>query len=198
MKTAFVNLGDLSNEMLSENWILVFGGMGSHSVERASHAVKPALENDFEVLFINPQEENIEQYLLQDPYRGYTFKGQSGTKLISISCFSELQNRPLGKLLALLMENLDSSKSQREGHQIRLLQLLPLSLRRKMTVATSKIHTIFRGLIFWKVVKGQIKKISDGIHPRKIIFCDDDSMTPAWHAAQIWEDAVVVSSWEAF
>ena len=196
MKVPCVELGSFSNEFLSENWVLVFGGMRLNSVDRAAKAVNLALEDNNQVVFFNPKDEELDKYLLTDFSQEYTSMGQIGTNLTTIDCFNKIQKRPLRKCADALKGSLDAPDSQQIGYRFIVLQILPLSFRRVMSAVVSKIHTLCRGFIYWRVVREQILKISGGIEPKTIIYCDDESTAPAWHSARIWGEANVKAYWE--
>tara|TARA_B100000902_G_C27304727_1_gene914785 strand:+ start:1520 stop:2116 length:597 start_codon:yes stop_codon:yes gene_type:complete len=196
MKPPCMELGSFSNEMLSEDWVLFFGGLELNSVGRAATAVKLALEKNYQVVFFNPKEEQIDSYLLMDFSQEYTSSGKPGTKFTTVDCFNEIQKKPLSKYADTLKGSLNGVESLQVGYQAIFLQTLPLSLRRAMSAVVSKIHTLCRGFIFWRVVKEQILKIAGGIEPKIIFYCGEDSIAPAWNAAQIWKDADVKAYWE--
>ena len=196
MKVPCIELGSLSHEMLSENWVLVFGGMRLNSLDRAAKTVKIALEESYQVVFFNPKEEQLDEYLLRDFSQEYNSMSFSEGNLMTIDCFNELERKPLRKCVVASKVGLDSYESQQGGDQAASIQILPVAVRRKVSNVLSKIHTLSRGFTYWRVVKDQVLKISEGIHPKIIIYFDEDSTAPAWHAAQIWADSEVKAYWE--
>jgi len=196
MKVPCMELGSFSNEMLSEDWVLVFGGMRLNSLDRAAKTVKIALEKNYQVVFFNPKEEQLDEYLLRDFSQQDNSMRQSVINLMTIDCFNELQKKPLKKCVVALRVGLDGFETRQVGDQATSLRILPVAVRRKLSSFLSKIHTISRGFTYWRVVKDQVLKISGGIHPKIIVYFDEDSTAPAWHAAQLWADSEVKAYWE--
>tara|TARA_Y100001970_G_scaffold254946_1_gene331191 strand:+ start:1050 stop:1646 length:597 start_codon:yes stop_codon:yes gene_type:complete len=198
MKPPCMELGSVSNEMLTQDWVLIFGGLELNSVAQAAEAVKVALEKNDQVVFFNPKEEQIDNYLSVDFSQEYKSYGNKGTKFTTIDCFNEFQEKPLSKYVDILNGSLNGVESPQVGYQSIFLQILPLSLRRVMSAVLSKVYKACLGFIFWGVVKEQILKISGGTQPKTILYCDEDSIAPAWNAGQIWKNAEVRACWEVF
>tara|TARA_Y100001970_G_scaffold254947_1_gene331197 strand:+ start:1050 stop:1646 length:597 start_codon:yes stop_codon:yes gene_type:complete len=196
MKPPCMELGSFSNEMLTQDWVLVFGGLELNSVAQAAKAVKVTLEKNDQVIFFNPQKEQIDRYLSMDFSQEYKSSGKPGTKFTTVDCFNEFQEKPLSKYVDTLNGSLDGVKSPQVDYQAIFLQILPLSLRRVMSAVVSNVYKACLGIIFWGVVKEQILKISEGRQPKTILYCDEDSIAPAWNAAQIWKNADVRACWE--
>ncbi len=54
-----------------------------------------------------------------------------------------------------------------------------------------KLDTATKGYLSWRLIAAEATSIASTVDPELIIYCDDHSLTTAWHLSNCWPDTTV-------
>jgi len=192
MAERVIALGDITEHLPSDPWIVVFGGVTRDGNRRARRAINAALQSDASVVWFDGFSER------------WGDREASGRVPIDPLV-------PDGKVVVV-----EYQRQERQHWMVRLLGGVPLEMAesrvatpgksrvpvltplRRLTQRTlrlvhrkvlRRLFLVFRGMVGWKVVRNEVLALSMSTSaPRRIVYADDFALTIGWHSARLWPE----------
>lgn len=153
-------------------WVLVFGGVTREGNRRARRNIERALEAGMDVVWFDGFEETFEGTDERVPLAAKPSEGR-----LTVIGYGDLDKRTWsGRLHGGPSPGAATASAWRRN------------LRR--------LGLLFRPWAGWKAIRSEVIALTGLPDPSQIIYCDDYSLTSAWHAARLWVSTPVSMSFD--
>ena len=164
----YIQTGEAIAE-LEDNWVIVFGGVTRPGNRRARRLTKRALRKGIAVVWFDGFEERFENSGDRVPLDEDGFDPD-----LLVVGFAEAETRTLaGRLL---------SGQGFNGNSLG---------RAVWKIFLRRLGAVLRPRAGWQTIRPDVEALARGKPPQMILYCDDNAITSAWHAARIWASTPV-------
>lgn len=173
MSERTAKLGQLEPGVVSNPWIIVFGGVTRKGNRRARRAASRALSMGMDVVWFDGYEES-------DPRTGYRLPLDIGTTTDASAVVVGFKHE----------ESVTLAGRLRVGGRARHNGMT----RWLWTRSARRMGNLMRARSCWSVIRADVLRLKHLSEPTFIVFADDHTLTSAWYAGRVWKSAPICSS----
>jgi hypothetical protein len=196
MPEKVIGLGQLSENLPSDPWVLVLGGVTREGNRRSRRAIRTALRSHLAVVWFDGFGERVAPGQQRLPLDVTVPEGS-----VVVVDYSEVEqahwmNRMVEVVPSAMVtpvEKMEGGLTGQNRASVSRLTKIRRALQRLAEVLRTKvlrrIAQIFRGIVGWNIVRDDVMLLSQMASPPvRIVYGDDFALTQGWRAARIWTE----------